>query len=179
MKKEKMPEEKKLKLVYSGELLLFVVVFGTLGILFLTGVIKPADWKRYLFTYVTLIGGTWLIIDIIWALASQKRRAKVCMLDKLLVVPVAPVLITFSIICIINNCNEELPYRYVIGADLSYLSLVYLFMAIYHYYKPTPQMLEILEEAKHPAPEEPPVPENEPESDNEKPEETPEENENL
>jgi len=176
MKKEKMSDEKKLKLVYSGELMVFAVVFGVLGILFLCGVISPADWKRYLFTYVTLVGGTWLIVDIIWALASKKRRAKVCLLDKFLVTPVAPVLISFSIYCIINGCNETLPYRYFIGGDLTYLSLVYIFMAIYHYFKPTAQMLEIIKEANQPAPEEEPAPKPTPKE--EKPEETPVEQDN-
>ncbi len=154
MKKEKMPVEKKLKLIYSGELALFFLVFGVLGSLFVFGVITPADWKRYAFTYVTLVGATWIIVDFIWALASKKRRKKVCILDKVLVLPVAPVLIAFDIYCIINNCAETLPYRYFIGFDLIYLSLVYLFQAIYHYFKPTKQMQEIIADALKPEPEE-------------------------
>lgn len=141
-----MPLDKKLKLVYCGELMLFVVVFAVLGILFLTGVITPADWKRYLFTYVTLAGTTWLTIDFIWALASKKRRAKVCLLDKILVLPIVPVLMPFDIYCIINGCAENLPYRYFIGGNLVYLAIVYLFMSIYHYYRPTKQMQNIIEQ---------------------------------
>lgn len=154
MKKEKMPVEKKLKLIYSGELALFFLIFGVLGCLFVFGVITPADWKRYAFTYVTLVGATWIIADFIWALASKKRRKKVCILDKALVLPVAPVLIAFDIYCIIHNCAETLPYRYFIGFDLIYLSLVYLFQAIYHYFKPTKQMQDIIAEALKPEPEE-------------------------
>lgn len=148
MEKQKMPIEKKLKLVYCGELALFAVVFMVLGILFVAGVITPADWKRYAFTYVTLAGCTWIVVDFIWALASKKRRAKSCILDKALVLPVAPVIISFDIYCIINGCAETLPYRYFIGINLIYLSCVYLFEAIYHYYKPTVQMLNIIEETK-------------------------------
>ena len=170
-----MSDEKKLKLVYSGELMLFVVVFVVLGTLLLTGVLSPADWKRYMFTYVTLIGGTWLIVDMIWTLASKKRRAKSCLMDKLMVLPVAPVLIPFAIYCIIHNCDESLPYRYFIGGNMIYLSIVFLFQSIYHYYKPTQQMLDIIkaataedEEEEKPSEEE----EQKPAENEEKPSET-------
>lgn len=147
MEKQKMPIEKKLKLIYCGELGLFAVVFAVLGFLFVFGVITPADWKRYVFTYLTLAGGVWLITDFVWALLSKKRRQKVSLLDKALVLPVAPILITFDIYAITQGCNESLPYRYFIGFDLLYLALVYAFQAIYHYYKPTRQMLDIIKEA--------------------------------
>ena len=153
MEKQKMPIEKKLKLIYSGELAIFAVVFAVLGILFLTEVIKPADWKRYVFTYLTLAGGLWLIADFVWTLASKKRRAKHSLLDKCLVLPVAPILISFDIYCIINGCAETLPYRWFIGVDFCYLSLVYAFQAIYHYYKPTRQMQDIIADALAPEPE--------------------------
>ena len=56
-------------------------------------------------------------------------------------------LIAFAIYCIINGCNESLPYRYFIGGDMIYLAGVFLFQAIYHFYKPTPQMIAIIESA--------------------------------
>ena len=147
MEKKKMPVEKKLKLIYCGELGLFAIIFAVLGSLFVAGVITPADWKRYVFTYLTLAGSIWLVIDFFWALLSPKRRKKVCLLDKALVLPVAPVLITFDIICIINLCSETMPYRYFIGFDLLYLAIVYCFQAIYHYFHPTKQMEDIIQEA--------------------------------
>ena len=55
----------KSKMLYSGELGLFSILFAVLGILFLTGTISVADWKRWAFAIVTLAGGVWLIIDFI------------------------------------------------------------------------------------------------------------------
>ena len=146
---------KKIKLVYSGELMLFFALFLLLGVFFLTGIIKVREWKRYVFSIVTLIGGIWLLIDFFWTMFSPKRKAKNSLIDKILVFPVGIALIVFDIIAIVYRFSEDLPYRYVIGIDLCYLSAVYLFEAIYHYFKPVPLLLNAIEEEKKSS-EEPP-----------------------
>lgn len=142
----------KAKMVYSGELLLFTVVFLTLGILILVGVIAIKEWKRIAFSYVTLIGGAWIVADFIWTLCSKKRRAKKCLLDKCLVLPAGLALIAFDIYAFaagLVHADETAPiFQYMIGADLCYLSIVYCFEAFYHWKYPLPEILAAVEEEK-------------------------------
>lgn len=149
MKKKKLDPLTKVKLMLAVEYLVFVVVFAVLGILFLTGVIKVAEWKRYAFTYVTLAGGVWICVDFFWTAFSPKRRAKNCLLDKILMFPVGLALLGWDIYAIANGCAESLPYAYVIGGDFCYIAAVYLFQAIYHWFRPIPAVIEAaLEESK-------------------------------
>ena len=133
---------KKVKLLFLIEYLLIAALFIVLGTLFLAEVIKVAEWKRYAFTYVTLFGGAWIIIDFFWCMFSTSRRTKISMIDKWLLLPVGVALLSFDIYAIINGCAEALPYRWVIGIDLVYLGVVYVFQAIYHWYRPIPALLE-------------------------------------
>ena len=145
--KKKMDPLKKAKLIYSGELFLFTLIAATLSILFLTGVIPIATRRRYIFPILSLIGGTWALADFIWALASPKRRAKISMLDKILLLPMAFVLIPLDIMALINvNTWDDLPYKLMIGIGLGYVGLVYLIEAIYHWFKPIPGLLDDDEE---------------------------------
>ena len=138
----------KVKLIYSIELAIFVAIFLVLGLLITLGVIAIAEWKRYAFTYVTLAGGLWIVIDFFWTLFSPKRRAKNPLIDKIFILPVGFALLGFDIYAIINGCAETLPYRYVIGIDLLYLSSVFLFQLIYHWFVPHPLIFDALKEEK-------------------------------
>lgn len=144
--KKKMDGLKKVKLIYSGELLLFAVVFAVIGILILVGVISIKDWKRIAFSYVTLVGGAWLIADFIWTLASSKRRARKPLIDKILVLPAALTVISFDIYAFVKgmvHSDVTSPlFAYFIGGDLCYLALVYFFEAFYHYKHPLPELVE-------------------------------------
>ncbi len=151
--KKKMDGLKKVKLIYSGELLLFAVVFVVIGILILVGVISIKDWKRIAFSYVTLVGGAWLIADFIWTLASPKRRARKPLIDKILVLPAALTVISFDIYAFVKgmvHSDVTSPlFAYFIGGDLCYLALVYFFEAFYHYKHPLPELVEAaMEEEK-------------------------------
>lgn len=132
----------KVKLMLAIEYLIFVALFTVLGVLFLTGVIKVAEWKRYAFTYVTLAGAIWILVDFFWTAFSPARRAKHCFLDKILLLPVGLVLVSWDIYAIVNGCAESLPYAYFIGGDFCYLAAVYLFQTIYHWYRPIPAVIE-------------------------------------
>ena len=142
MENEQTNELRKVKLLLLVEYLIFAGVFLLLGILFLTDVIKVADWKRYAFTYVTLVGGLWIIVDFFWCLFSLKRRAKNSMLDKSIVLPVGFALLVFDIYAITQGCSETLPYRWFIGGDLCYLGAVFIFESIYHWFRPIPGVIE-------------------------------------
>ena len=138
----------KVKVVYSVELGIFSALFAVLGALILSGIISVADWKRIAFSYVTLAGGAWLIIDWIWMLASPKRRAKNSMFDKIVVLPVALAVIVFDIIVFakglvhIPEGQATSPaFRYFIGSDLVYLCLVYIAQIFYHWKHPLPSLI--------------------------------------
>ena len=149
MEKKRLDPLMKVKLMLTIEYLVFVLVFAVLGILFLTNVIKVMEWKRYAFTYVTLFGGIWICIDFFWTTFSKVRRAKNCLLDKIIMFPVGVALLVWDIYAIINGCAETLPYAYVIGADLCYIAAAFTFQAIYHWFRPIPAVIEAaLEEEK-------------------------------
>ena len=150
--KKKLDDFTKMKLIYSGELLAFAVLFAVLGPLFLFEVITVADWKRWAFSIVTLLGGLWLIADFVWCLISEKRRKKNSMLDKTLVLPMALPVVVFDILAFVKGwvwLEEGIVYfRYALGIALSYYAIVYLFEAIYHFKHPVPMLLEEIEKAE-------------------------------
>lgn len=150
--KKKLDDLTKAKLIYSGELLLFSLIFITLGILFLTGVIAIRDYKKWLFPILTLIGAIWVITEFIWILASPKKRAKSCLIDKILLLPSALTFLgcdTYVLIkMIINPSTTEFSvfFPLYIGITILYLAAVYLFQAIYHFYRPLPILVEAARE---------------------------------
>lgn len=144
MAKTKMSDDKKLILIYSVELGVFSIVFLVLGILKVIGVINSEpNVKTLIFNIITSAGGIWIISDFIWALASKKRRPKVCLLDKALILPLAIWLITFDIICFVNYQAMPLDwYKIGISCVFFYVTVIYAFQAIYHYKHPVPMVLE-------------------------------------
>ena len=142
MEKKKLDPVTKVKLILAIEYAIFVILFLTLGLLFLLDVIKVADWKRYAFTYVTLAGGAWIVADFFWTTFSPRRRAKNCLLDKALMFPVGLALVVFDIYAITQGCAETLPYRFVIGINFCVIAAIYLFETIYHWFKPIPAVIE-------------------------------------
>ena len=139
--------ETKVKLIYSGELLIFAVVFLVLGILKITGVWGYDDGRRQFFNYLTTAGGTWLIIDLIWALASKKRRKRICLLDKFLNLPLAILLLTFNIICFTQEMKQSF-YVVMMSFVFFYISIDYTFQGIYHFYNPLPSLMEEIRKAE-------------------------------
>lgn len=146
-----MDDLKKAKLMYSGELLIFAVIAIVLGILFICHVINVADWKKWAFTCVTLLGGCWCIADFIWTLVSPKKRAKNSLLDKILLLPNGCALLGLDIFALINLIQDpsrtdlDTFFQIEIGCALLYLSVAYIVEAIYHYYKPHPSIIEAVE----------------------------------
>ena len=137
---------RKIKLIYSGEYLLIAVVFLVIGLLELLKVITIKDWVQLVFKIVTLAGALWLIIDFLWTLLSPKKRAKNCLLDKAMMLPLALYLLVFDIYGFIS----PRPYEYYqIGIPLVFFYIVcaYTFQGIYHYFNPVPMVLEMIEDA--------------------------------
>lgn len=143
-------DQKKTILIYCGELAVFALIFFVIGLLIILNIIQIAGWKRYAFTFVTLIGGLWPIADFIWILVSKKHRSHNSLLDKCLALPVPLSLIPLDIWILVNGISavEVNVFRFGISVPLIYFALVYAIEAIYHYFKPIPMLLEDDEDEK-------------------------------
>lgn len=149
---KKIDKEKKVKLIYSGELLLFAVIFLVFGILKITKVMGYNETRRIVFNWITIFGGAWGIADFIWAICSKKRQQRISMIDKVLLLPLAIFIMTFDFISLIAKPANDNFYIYSVGAAFLYVAVIYTFECIYHYYKPIPGLLD---DEKEPKVEEP------------------------
>ena len=145
--KKKMDFATKAKLIYSGELILFAIVFITLAILKITGVIKYNELRAAIFNWVTIFGGSWIIADLIWAICDKKRQKRIALIDKIIHAPIGLYLIAFDLYCFISHPDETV-YRFGIPIALGYLGLCYIFEGIYHFKYPVPGLFEEEEESK-------------------------------
>lgn len=153
MSKEKMTTEKKLKLIYTGELLFFGVLFIVLATLEILDVIGKREIMMTIFNWVTIFGGTWMIVDFFWVLFSKKRRKKNSLLDKALLIPAGIYLIVFDSLCFAGyfptaEASGMEMRRLFMGILFYYLGAIYIFQGIYHYFKPVPSLIEAIEQAK-------------------------------
>lgn len=152
MQKKKIDSKTKTKLILQGEYLLIGLVFLILAILKFTNILQSSEIKGRVFNFITLAGSLWIITDFIWALLSKTRRQRVDFLDKILTLPLGLYLITFDLFCIIKWNNSLDTYRFGLAIGFSYASILYIFLAIYHWYKPSKALLQILiEEEKEKA----------------------------
>jgi hypothetical protein len=140
--KPKMDETKKIKLVYSGELLLISLVFLTLGILMLTGVYQTSETRRTIFVWITLFGGSYTLFDFFWTLFSAKHRKKSSLLDKIAIVPVGITFISYDLYVLLSKTSDANLHHLVIGIAFLYIGALYIFESIFHYYHPIPGLLE-------------------------------------
>lgn len=148
MAKQKMADDKKVKLIYSGELILFAVIFITLATLKILHILNTNPVVRVIFNWITLFGGTWMIVDFVWVLCSKKRRAKNSLLDKALFVPLGIYLITFDLISIVGPTRDKDFYMYFMVAAFYYIGVVYLFEGIYHYFRPIPSIVTAINQVE-------------------------------
>ena len=141
----KMSIEKKNKLIYSGELILFSVVFLVVGILELVKVIPLSEKFQLIYKILTLVGATWMIADFVWSLLSKKHRKSSPLMDKIMMLPLAVYLYSFDIAGFVYPRSYE---YYQIGVPMAffYIACAYLFQGVYHYYKPIPALIEAIEE---------------------------------
>jgi len=146
--KQKMNNVTKVKLIYSGELILISLVFLVVGTLRLLGVITPNPTFALVFNWITLFGGLWIIVDLIWGIVSKKRRQRICLLDKILNAPAGLTLIVFDILCLIGIIPGNSKIRVIIIACVFiYIGIVYAIQGIYHFKHPLPELLKEAEKA--------------------------------
>lgn len=149
---KKIDKEKKIKLIYSGELLLFAVIFLVFGILKITKIMGYSETRRIVFNWITIFGGAWGIADFIWAICSKKRQQRISMIDKILLLPLAIFIMTFDFISLIAKPANDNFYIYSVGIAFLYVAVIYTFESIYHYYKPIPGLFDDEKESKEEEP---------------------------
>ena len=147
--KNKMDFETKAKLIYSVELGIFAVIFFVIAILKLTGVLGTNTVRAAIFNWVTLFGGTWLLVDLFWALFDKKRQKRIALLDKIIHAPAGAYLVAFDLFCLINKPSDPKVYQYGVPIVLGYLGLCYTFEAIYHFKYPVPCIIDAVEQEKN------------------------------
>lgn len=76
MEKKKLDDLTKIKLIYSGELIVIAIVALVIGILQLTTVLEVKELFRNIFNWVTIFGSSLLIITSIYSLVSPKKKTK-------------------------------------------------------------------------------------------------------
>lgn len=145
--KKKMDLFTKAKLVYSCELGIFAIVFIVLAILKATGVMGTNATRLTVFNWITLFGGTWLMIDFVWAISDKKRQKRIALIDKCIHLPAGIYLVTFDLFCLISKPDINGPIcKYGVPIVFMYLGLCYAFEAIYHFYRPVPTLLDAISE---------------------------------
>ena len=140
----------KAKLIYSGELIIIAVIFMVIAILKMTGVLPTNPTFRLVINWITLFGGTWVIIDFFWAIFSKKRRPKISLLDKILHFPAGIYIVTYDLYCIIAVTKDETILRFGFPIAILYLCACYIFEGIYHFYHPIPGLLAAVTEEEVP-----------------------------
>ena len=145
--KQKMDTMTKAKLIYSVELGVFAVIFLVLAILKFVGVIGTNATRLTVFNWITLFGGSWLVVDFLWTMFDKKRQKRVAIIDKCIHLPAGLYLIVFDLYCLISKPAIDSPIcRYATPIVLTYLGLCYAFEAIYHFKYPVPGLLDAVEE---------------------------------
>ena len=146
--KKKMDFATKAKLIYSGEILIFAVLFLVLATLRFLNVIQYNGTRVRIFNWVTIFGGTWIVVDLIWALFDKKRQKRIALIDKIIHAPAGVYLIVFDLYCLITKPTDPELYRFGIAGVLAYLGLCYVFEALYHFKYPVPGIIDAVEQEK-------------------------------
>ena len=137
---------KKTKLIFLVEFLVIAVVLYVVGFLRMFDVITFSANRLLAYNIITLIGFAYIYFDFFYSLLKNSKRAKTCFLDKALSMIVATYLVVFDIL-VLAKINTDMTFiKYSISAVLLYAASISLFMGIYHHFKPTQQVLDVVEE---------------------------------
>ena len=142
MDKKKIDEVTKIKLIYSGELLIFSIVFIVLGLLQLFGVIGLSETFLNIFKIITLIGAAYFIYDIVTLFTNKAKREKACIPDKISTILVPPYIIVIDIFLWSKNEYIWANPQYFIAPLFLVIAAAYLFQAIYHWFNPLKELFE-------------------------------------
>ena len=161
---KKLDEVTKVKLIYSGELVFFAIVFIVLGILQMVDVIVLKEGFLNVFKFLTLVGAAYFIYDFVTSFTNKKKREKVCFVDKFSTIFIPPYVITLDILLFSNNEFVWDNPKFFIAPLFFALAAVYIFQGIYHWFYPLKELFEDdepkAEEAKDSEVKEEPMEEN-------------------
>ena len=132
---------KKYNKIYVIELFVIAAIVLVLATLKLVGVIGTNPTFRHVFNIITLVVGTYFIVDFIWLICSKKRQKRNSWFDKISVMPFAISMIVVDIICLVN-WNEDITwYSTFIAIAFYYIALIYIAQGLYHLKKPAPSIV--------------------------------------
>ena len=137
---------KKYKRIFSIEYLVIATILLVIGFLKIFGILGYNPERVLVYNIITLIGVAYIIFDLVFNLASKKRRAKMCVIDKVFPCLLAIYLIAFDILVLAKIKDDELFIQYSIGAVLLYAGCFSTFLGIYHYFKPSQQIYDVVDE---------------------------------
>ena len=138
-----------LAVVFFAVVEAFAVVFLVLAVLKFVGVIGTHPVRLTVFNWITIFGGSWIVVDFFWAMFDKKRQKRVALIDKSIHLPAGLYLIAFDLYCLIAKPDVSSPIcRYGIPIVFAYLGICYAFEAIYHFKYPVPGIFDALEEDK-------------------------------
>ena len=144
MDKEKLL--KKTKMIFLLEYIAIAVILILVGFLRLFEVIKFSEQRLLVYNILTLIGFAYITFDLIWYIASKKKRERSDLIDKLLPIPLAIFLLVFDILVLAKIITDPSIIKYCISAVLLYAGAYSLSMGIYHHFKPSKMLLLAVEE---------------------------------
>ena len=149
MEKKKMDDLTKIKLIYSGELIIIAIVAIVIGVLQLTEVLMVKELFRNIFNWVTIFGSSFLIITSIYSLVNPKRRKKISIFDKITLFPLAIYILVIDIISFANyGALPQSFYQTYIPIAILLLAVIYLAQGVYHWFYPLPSLLAELEQER-------------------------------
>ena len=149
---KKLTFEEKTKLAFSIEYIVIALIALVIGVLKLIGVIPTKPVRLLVYNIISMAGAVYMIADMIWYACSEKKRKRTAIIDKVLASPAFLYLMGFDIYCFIYYGRaDDMLVRYSIGIVLIYVAVIYIFLGIYHYKHPSPQIVQAIkdiEEAK-------------------------------
>ena len=132
--------------IFTIEYLLIAAVTLVIGLLRILDVMKYSERRLLIYNILTLVGVAYIIFDLVFNLIKEKRRKKICWVDKGFAIVAAIYLLTFDILVLGKFLTDLNVIKYMVGAVLLYASAMSLFLGIYHYKYPTAQILDVVEE---------------------------------
>ena len=126
--------------------MVIAAILLTIGFLKIFGVLGYNPERVLVYNIITLVGVAYIIFDLIFNLASKRRRAKMCVIDKVFPCILAIYLIVFDILVLAKIKADEIFIQYSIGAVLLYAGCFSTFLGIYHYFKPSQQIIDAVDE---------------------------------
>ena len=131
---------KKYNKIYVIELFVIAAIVLVLATLKITGIIGSNPDFRHVFN-ITLVVGTYFLVDFVWLCYSKKRQKRNSWFDKISIMPFAISMIVVDIICLIH-WNEMVEwYSLFIAIAFYYIAVIYIAQGLYHLKKPAPSIV--------------------------------------